>query len=115
MIFYHRTNHAEAILQNGFHDSEGSYGLEGMTLRGVFLSNVPVGCNEGAKGDQLLEVTLPETCCDLGYYELVQIDEPITHYREWCLPAAIINQHGKIRLLSDEEEQNIWSGFTSLQ
>ena len=105
MIFYHRTNQAEAILQSGFLDFEGSSGLEGMTLQGVFLSDIPVDCNEGAKGDQLLEVTLPEDCCDFGYYEWVS-DQP-RRYREWHIPAEILNQHSKIRLLSSEEEDEL--------
>jgi hypothetical protein len=101
LIFYHRTNQAEAILQSGFRDFEGSYGLEGMTLQGIWLSDMPIDCNEGAKGDELLEVSLAEDCCDLDYYELIMEGR---RYREWCLPAEILNRYGKVRLLSDEEE-----------
>ena len=75
--------------------------LIGLTLRGVFLSDKPLDCNEGAIGDQLLEVSLPEDSCDLTYYELVEEEKP---YREWCLPAPVINRFGSVRLLSEEEE-----------
>jgi hypothetical protein len=58
-ILYHTTDSADAILDGGFLDGEGSYGLTTLTLRAVFLSDQPVDCNEGAKGDQVLQVTLP--------------------------------------------------------
>jgi hypothetical protein len=99
-IFYHRTAAAEAILREGFRDAEGSYMLVGMTLRGVFVSNVPLDCNEGAKGDQLLEVSLTASC-DISDYE--QIEEGKGH-REWCVPAEIINRYGTVRLLSEEPD-----------
>jgi hypothetical protein len=100
MTFYHRTNYADAILRDGFRDEEGSYGLEDFTLRGVFLSDKPLSVHEGAGGDLLLEVNLPEDCCDFSYYELVKEGKP---YREWCIPAAIINQHGKAQLRSEDD------------
>ncbi len=100
MTFYHRTNYADLILRDGFRDEEGSYGLEDFTLRGVFLLDKPLSVHEGAGGNQLLEVTLPEDCCDFSYYELVEEGKP---YREWCIPAAIINQHGTAQLQSEEE------------
>lgn len=46
MILSHRTNAADAILRDGFRDGEGSYLLEGMTLRGVFVSDMPLDSNE---------------------------------------------------------------------
>ena len=46
--------------------------LEDFTLRGVFLSDKPLDGNEGAGGNYLLEVTLPDNCCDFSYYELVE-------------------------------------------
>jgi hypothetical protein len=101
MIFYHRTDAAEAILREGFRDAEGSYMLIGTTLRGVFVSDKPLDSNEGAIGDQLLKIALPDDCCDLSYYELVEEEKP---YREWCLPADVINRFGSVRLLSGEEE-----------
>jgi hypothetical protein len=55
MTFYHRTDQAKFILLEGFGDGEGSDGFEGVTLRGVWLSDVPTDCMEGAKGEQLLE------------------------------------------------------------
>ena len=101
MTFYHRTDAAEVILRDGFRDAEGSYMLTGVTLRGVFVSDKPLDSNEGAKGRQLLEVTLPEDCCDFSYHELVEDDKP---YREWCLPAKLINRYGAVRLVTEQDE-----------
>jgi hypothetical protein len=99
MILYHRTYNGDAILRDGFRDEDGSYMLEDFALRGVFLSDKPLDANEGAGGDKLLEVTLPEDCCDFSYYELVEDGKP---YREWCIPAEVINRHGAVRLATTE-------------
>ena len=99
MKLYHRTHNADAILRDGVHDKEGSYGMEDFTLRGVFVSDKPLGIQEGAGGNKLLEVTLPDDCCDLSYYELVEEGKP---YREWCIPAEIINRHGTLRFVTTE-------------
>ena len=58
--YYHTTDAAATILAEGFRDGQGSYGLATIELSGVFLSNVPVDGNEGAKGDQVLQVDLPD-------------------------------------------------------
>ena len=95
MILYHRTNAAKAILRNGFRDCKGSYMFEGnFTLRGVFFSDRPLDCNDGANGDQLLQVTLPDSL-DISAHELIEEDKT---YREWCIPAQLINRYGLIRL-----------------
>lgn len=86
MICYHTTDAAEAILRHGFRDSTGSYGLT-IELTGVFLGDSPMDINEGAKGDQVLRVEFPDDV-DLGDFELVEEHKP---YREWCVPAALIN------------------------
>ena len=67
MTFYHRTNAAESILKEGFRDNNGLVGALYLGIEGVFLSNVPLDCNEGAKGNQLLEVTSRlTTICPTG-------------------------------------------------
>jgi hypothetical protein len=99
--YFHTTDAAPAILRDGFLEGEGGYMFANLTLRGVFLANVPVGVNEGAKGEDVLAVTLPDDV-DLGDYELGQ--EGST-YREWCVPANLINALGSVRLLTSEEEE----------
>jgi len=103
--YYHRTDSAEEILRSGFRDNQGSYLLIHMELRGVFLSNYPLDQNEGAKGRQLLAITFPRNF-DLSYWELVE-ESGEQPYREWCVPAEIINQHAMVRLLTAEEEEDI--------
>jgi hypothetical protein len=97
--YFHTTDATKAILRDGFRDTEGSYMLIGTTLRGVFLADVPLDANEGTKGEDVLEVTLPDDT-DLDDYEIV--DEMGT-YREWCVPAELINTRGTTRLVSPEE------------
>jgi hypothetical protein len=59
MLLYNRTNAADAILRDGFRDEVGSY-ISDVILRGVWLSAVPLGTEEGARGNQVLEVDFPE-------------------------------------------------------
>jgi hypothetical protein len=102
-IYYHRTDNAESILREGFRDGEGSYMVIGTTFSGVWLSNYPLECNEGAKGDQLLEITLPDDL-DISDHEWAEEGKP---YREWLVPAEVLTQHGRVRLLSADEEDQI--------
>jgi hypothetical protein len=95
--YYHRTPAAPAILSGGFRDAEGTYML-GITLRGVWLSDVPLDGNEGAKGGELLEVILPDDL-DLSDYEVIEDGKP---YRKWCAPAAMLNGSALVRLLADD-------------
>jgi hypothetical protein len=105
MRYYHRTtaDAAEAIVTGGFRDSSGSYMIVGMTLTGVFISDEPLDVSEGATGPALLAVDLPDDL-PLDDHEVVEDDKP---YREWCVPADLLNEHGAVRLLSPEEEDAI--------
>lgn len=60
MRAYHRSNHASMILRDGFRDGRGSYGFLEIELVGVFVSDVPLGVNEGAVGDELLVLELAD-------------------------------------------------------
>jgi hypothetical protein len=62
---YHTTDAAESILANGFRDSSRSYVLtdaEGrpFMLAGVFVGDQIMTINEGATGDDVVELTLPD-------------------------------------------------------
>ena len=52
----------------------------------MWLSNVPPDANEGASGDDLLAVEIPEEA--IAEYEWVQ---DLPGYREWLVPAEIVN------------------------
>lgn len=103
MRFFHTTDVAPVILREGFRDGHGSYGLVNLTLPGVFLAKYPADCNDGAHGDQVLEVVLP------GHVDMTEyaINEEGHELWEWCVPASLINQHGSVRLLTDEEEEHV--------
>jgi hypothetical protein len=95
MILYHRTTAANAkrILRHGFRDHIGYYGMT-RKRRGVFLSNVPLDINEGATGDTLLRVDLPEqTLADCE--ELIEEGKP---YREGVILARLINEQARVRI-----------------
>jgi hypothetical protein len=110
IIFYHRTNAAEAILRDGFLDKNGLCGAQHAGIEGVFLSDAPLDCNDGAKGDQLLEIALP-SLHDISDYELIEDGKP---YREWCVPAGILNRYARRRLLKQEEENEAQTARWSL-
>ncbi|MCX5042473.1 hypothetical protein OG921_04705 [Aldersonia sp. NBC_00410] len=78
MICYHTTDAAEAILRHGFKGTTGSYMVATLELTGVFLGDSLMNINEGATGDQVLRVELPDDA-DLGEFGLVEENTP---YRE---------------------------------
>ncbi len=101
MRYYHTTDAAEAILRDGFRDSEGHYGFATLTLRGVWLADSPVDVNEGAVGDKVLAVNLS---IPLAEYEIVEEGKP---YREWCVPADLINAQGTVTLMTQDEVDEV--------
>jgi hypothetical protein len=97
---YHTTGSAEAILRDGFRDGEGSYMFVGLRLRGVFLASRPVDGNEGAKGEQVLEVTLPDDL-DISWWAIEEEGLPVW---EWCIPAEVVNRAASVRLIDPDAE-----------
>jgi hypothetical protein len=99
MLMYHRTTakNAKRILKEGFNDSIGSYGTD-HEFSGVWLSLEPLDINEGAGGDTLLYVVLDCSEDELANFEWVESGKT---YREWLIPAAIINLHGRVRKVTE--------------
>jgi hypothetical protein len=98
MIVYHATT-AEAaaqIMKSGFRDSTGTY-LTGREWAGVWVSDRPLGMDEGAKGHVLLRVDLRVSEAEIAQYEWVQEDFVVdgeivsATYREWLAPADVLN------------------------
>lgn len=87
MKLYHRTDAADAILRDGFRDRTGSYLTEGDFI-GVWLSDRPLDGNEGAWGDSVLVVDMPETT--VVPFEWVEDGKS---YREFLVPAEVLNAH----------------------
>lgn len=109
MKLYHRTKHAQAVLAGGFRDHTAPYGTT-EALTGVWFSDVPL--NEADipyVTGALLEIELPEE--EIEFFEFVYLDpdtdQPLrlNRYREWILPAALVNERGKVRLIPEEEEE----------
>lgn len=92
---FHRTAYAEAILRDGFRDGHGTY-LTGEAQSGVFVSDSPVGEDEGAKGEQLLVMDISEGL--LAPYEFIDLSGMCDLFREWCVPAEVLNGT-QVRLL----------------
>lgn len=105
MRLYHRTTslNANNILVGGFSDGEGTY-LTKQTWRGVWLSDRILDENEGAGGDAILEVTSNIDSGTLSFYEW---KEEGKSYREWLVPAELLNKQSKIRLMG-------WSDWAGL-
>ncbi len=97
MFLYHRTNAADEILRDGFRDGEGDY-MTDVVLRGVWLSDVALDIQEGANGNQVLGVELPDALAI--EHEVVEEEKP---FREFLVPADVLNRQGRTRLLSEAE------------
>ena len=100
VVYFHRTTveAAEAIQRGGFRDGTGRY-MTAEVHCGVWLSDRPLDVNEGADGDVLLSVTLPDDL-DLSAFEWVQD----VGYREWLVPAAIINPVMLLKIVQEDYE-----------
>ncbi len=89
-MYYHRTTQENAwsILKNGFRDCVGKF-LTDRIWKGVWVSNRPLDSNEGAEGDALLEIRIPES--EVTPFEWAEEEKP---YREFLVPARVLNEKG---------------------
>lgn len=88
MKLYHTTSseRADTIKANGFRDGSPFY------IRGVFLSDSPLGPNDGLAFDasHVFVIEVPEQVIEP--YELVEEGQG-KGYREWCVPAEFVNKY----------------------
>ncbi len=100
---FHTTPHPIRILRDGFRDATTEY--EDGEITGVWLADRPVGVMEGARGQHVLVVTVPET---LAIEHLVSEtlmpgspDEPTGparwFFREFVFPSRVLNQFPRRR------------------
>ncbi len=83
------TEETHVILRDGFIND-----LEYKGISCIYLADTP-----GAwPHEQPLEISLPAEI-DISPFEIA----PQAPFRGWCVPAGIINQYGKTRLLPDDE------------
>lgn len=101
MNLYHRTFAADAIFREGFRDGTGRY-LTPEVWSGVWLSDIALDSNEDAGGDTLLVIEIPEDV--VAEYEWVEEDKL---YREFLVPAGVVNKYGPPRVVSPEEEEGL--------
>ena len=59
MKVFHTTGATNQILKHGFKDGRGTY-LTDRIWQGVWLSDQPLDVNEGAEGDTVLTLEIPE-------------------------------------------------------
>jgi hypothetical protein len=94
MKLYHRTGieAARAILCDGFRDGRGTY-LTVHEHEGVWLSDCPLDENEGAEGPVLFSIKM--SVSEVRPFEWVEDGKG---YREFLVPAALVNSHGAPRV-----------------
>jgi hypothetical protein len=93
--FYRRTFYAETIRAEGFRDGEGSY-LTASRHRGVWVADRVLDENEGAVGDVILVLEIPDSVAEP--FEWVEEGKP---YREFLIPAATLNRYPIIEEIPD--------------
>jgi hypothetical protein len=109
MKVYHRTNEVDAIRRDGFKDGSGTY-LTANEHSGVWVSDCPLDVNEGAGGNQVLELTIPGSTFER--YEWV---EDTKNFREALVPAASLNHHLRtLRVLTEDEINEVISAWLRL-
>ena len=96
---YHTTDAPDQIMAEGFRDGEGQY-LTTNVYRGVWLADVPLDSNEGAKGEHALVLEIPEPV--VVPFEWV---EERKTYREFLVPAETVNRYPVVERLSIYDER----------
>lgn len=103
MIFWRRTS-AEAaraaVAGEGFVDGRGNY-LTADEHTGVWVSDWPVDINEGAHGDTIVRIDVDATEEDFANFEWIEEEKP---YREWLIPAALLNPRLRSVTIVPEDE-----------
>jgi hypothetical protein len=104
---YHRTTaaFANSILEGGFLDYSSTF-MTSEVHTGVWLSNIPADEGDGILPSMtsllLIETTLSEN--ELAKYEW--IDGPSGNYREWLIPAALVNANSKVTKIDVDEYED---------
>jgi hypothetical protein len=102
LTLYHRTTEANArqIIANGFRDGTGYY-LTNRLWSGVWFSDQPLDENEGACGNVLLRIKLDKRRREIAKFEWIEDGKG---YREWLMPAALINKFGAVEIQEIDDE-----------
>lgn len=94
MRLFHRTSAADVILLEGFRDATDSY-MTDVELTGVWFSDRPLDPNDGAFGDIVLALDVPDGE-NIEDYEFIEerIEPGSWAFRTWLIPAQIANRFG---------------------
>ena len=103
MKLFHVTGNknAEAILKEGFRDGTNFY-LTDREWSGVWISDKPFDDAHLSDGITLFAIEIPEE--DISDLEWVEEGKP---YREWLVPAALLNSYGPPVVTDDYEDDEI--------
>jgi hypothetical protein len=106
VVLYHRTtvDAGEAILQSGFRDTKGGYGFTDVELEGVWLSDRPLDCNDGAGPDDGPSMLLRVVFADEALIAQYEVIEEGGSYRTWCVPASVVNADAAVEREAEEVE-----------
>jgi len=85
---------ARKIISEGFRDGTGYY-LTTHLHSGVWVSDQPFDANEGACGNVLIRIELAKEEHEIGSFEWIEEGKG---YREWLVPAALLNEFGRIEI-----------------
>jgi len=105
MITYHNCEDPEQLLSDGFSGGIEDVLIGGILLTGVRVADTPLDGNEGARGHEVLRVEFPDEI-DLDNFEIVGEGGGMG-YREWYIPAGLIDTHARVRWLSEDEVAEI--------
>jgi len=120
VTLYHATTReaAASIVRDGFRDPDPfAPRTEFAGQVGIWLSDAPKSSvNNVAQGDSLLEVRFELSEKELAEWEDLESDPewaggtvhlPLPGYREWCIPADLVNRLGSVRLLGEAEADEV--------
>jgi hypothetical protein len=100
VFVYHRTDAAAEIMAEGFLDGT-LHAMNVLLWPGVWVSTFPLDWSEGAKGNHVLRLDIPERL--FTDHEFVNEDGTPCAYREALIPAALLNACAPFVLLSEAE------------
>jgi hypothetical protein len=94
MTLYHRTTliNADLILRDGFRDEQGRYTSD-FGAEGVWFSDVPKDAGECDADEVVVEMDVGLSVRSLAAFE--RSEDEATGYREWLIPAALVNSKMK--------------------
>ena len=90
---------AEASVRDGFRDGKGSLDVDPNWPHGVRVSDEPLSVYDGACGDEMVEVVVP----DSSPLDAELFDEAEGH-RQWCVSAHVLNEWPRRRLNTTDVE-----------